>query len=63
MPKFARHLETIEDSKKYTDKMKTTKKQIRNIIKVSRDDEFKTLSNIYAKSLGYNPPNILSYEK
>lgn len=63
MPKYARHLEVIEDSKKYINIMKTTKKQIKNIIKSTRDDEYKRLANIYAKSLHYIPPNFLSYEK
>lgn len=61
MPRKARHLEMIEESKKINQKPNEVQK-MRKMIANARDDEFKMNSNLYAKSLGYNPPNVLSYE-
>ena len=58
MPKFARHLKAIEDSKKLMNinKLETIKKQ-------TNDNIFKMLANTYAKSLGLIAPNNLSNQK
>lgn len=61
MPKFARHLKTIEDSKKV--KHLTEAEKMRKMVADLRDDEFKMQANLYAQSVEYRPPNVLSYEK
>ena len=66
MPRKARHLYILDDSKKKEFNIDNLKKKITNlrtIIKDARDDNYKTTCNLYAISMGYPPPNILSYEK
>lgn len=62
MKTSARHLQVLEDvntSQKYK---KTKVNTLRNIIGTSRDNYWKEQANTYAMSLGFIPPNILSYE-
>jgi len=55
------HISKTEESN--LDKSSKTSSKLRRIINDSREDNYKILSNLYALSLGYNPPNKLSYEK
>lgn len=56
MPKIARHLESLQKSQKYIDK------DIKNIIKEERYNEFRTQANLYAQSVNHIPPNVLNNE-
>ena len=58
----ARHLLVLEESKMDEFKISKIKSRIKSI-KDARNDETKYQANLYAMSLGYNPPNKLSYEK
>lgn len=58
----ARHLLVLEESKMDEFKVSKTKSRIKSI-QDARNDESKYQANLYAMSLGYNPPNKLSYEK
>lgn len=67
MPRKARHMEVLEDSKKEEFRLdkdcKKERKNIRNIVSDSREDEYKMNLNLLAISYGYPPPNVLSYQK
>lgn len=59
-----RYLYVLEDSKKHDldfEKPSKTTSKIRNIVKTVREDTHKISYNLYAISLGYDPPNILTY--
>jgi hypothetical protein len=45
------------------DKSSKTSSKLRRIINDSREDTYKRSCNLYALSMGYQPPNKLSYEK
>lgn len=60
MPKRARHLEVLEDSKNYFNKNKKT--QLTKTIETAKVYEYRMIANIYAKSLNLKEPNILSYQ-
>lgn len=51
------------ENERSQNKHKGKKIKLLTIIKDARDDEYKRIGNLYAKSLGLPPPNILSYEK
>lgn len=66
MSRKSRHLCILEDSKKEEfnfDKPSKTPSKLRTIIHNSREDDYKMTCNLYAVSMGYAPPNKLSYEK
>lgn len=62
MSRKARHLLVLEESKMDEFNLSKIKSRIRSI-KDFRNDEIKYQANLYAISLGYKPPNKLSYEK
>lgn len=66
MSRKPRHLMVLEEAKKEEynlDKPGKVKTSLISIVQGARDDEQKELANIYAKSLGLEPPNKMSYEK
>jgi len=68
MPRH-RHLYVLDDSKNHdldnninnnNNNTSKTPSKLRNIIKTAREDTDKMSYNLYAISLGYKPPNIVS---
>lgn len=53
-----------ETNKEELNKIKGSKisSKLRKIINDSRYDDYKMIYNLYAVSMGYSPPNKLSYE-
>ena len=62
MSRKARHLIVLEESNMKEYKPSKIKSSIKSI-QDARYDETKHQANLYAISLGYEPPNKLSYEK
>jgi hypothetical protein len=65
MSRKARHLQILEDSKKYEynlDKPSKKRTLLIKIVQDSRDDQHKHEANLYGISLGFKPPNKMSYE-
>lgn len=66
MSRKPRHLMVLEEAKKEEynlDKPSKIKSSLISTVQGARDDEQKELANMYAKSLGLEPPNKMSYEK
>lgn len=55
------HISKTEESN--LDKSSKISSKLRRIINDSREDTYKRSCNLYALSMGYQPPNKLSYEK